>query len=433
MLPDHAIAIKSIQDRDRLRDLRRVFKPLLTSYNWMMRLNLFEKFKPVHSSRKISTQFVEFIFAALPAMTAVTVVTVMISLGPGTARAQAQARCPTSKGKEDPVKLLLEAAAHAENTARLDQVRCVRLPVGGSVAIDWSKPISPSTVESAYRLTRLGPKAYRTEVNVNLIADSGERLTGQDLETLRGRIHWCLKKAGPNFLGPNGETLEIDLTSDPLVPISTIKVKRDAIRENSHTYAAHTNCQTVVHEILHLHGLVDEYREETTGVDVDPKTGQVVYRNDGGGAALAFNCRALGPPDSIMRNQWAAFEALKDCEIREFNSQTNPTRTCFPKDPASPSGPTRGGNEKSEPRDLIDGILDGAWKKVGEKKGRRSLLSPAHFNAITQPGCKDVNGLYYKCALNAYASSIDPRKDGTACWAVPPECQSPARWIGTAH
>ena len=38
-------------------------------------------------------------------------------------------------------------------------------------------------------------------------------------------------------------------------------------------------------------------------------------------------------------------------------------------------------------------------------------LYPAHFRAITEPGCDDVNGSYYSCvAFNNRFSKVDPAK-----------------------
>jgi hypothetical protein len=51
-----------------------------------------------------------------------------------------------------------------------------------------------------------------------------------------------------------------------------------------------------------------------------------------------------------------------------------------------------------------------------------SALYPAHFRAITEPGCRDVNGSYYGCVINAYRSSKAAGPAG-ACLPQPEACK----------
>ena len=69
------------------------------------------------------------------------------------------------------------------------------------------------------------------------------------------------------------------------------------IRQNSATYTPATDCATLLHEVLHLLGLVDEYKEAATEIP-DPVTGK--------NRPVDFQCRPLGPPDSIMSSHFSA-------------------------------------------------------------------------------------------------------------------------------
>jgi hypothetical protein len=56
---------------------------------------------------------------------------------------------------------------------------------------------------------------------------------------------------------------------------------------------------TTIHETLHLLGLVDEYKEQLEGFIVDWDTGKAT-RVEEGAEVPAYDCRSLGPDDSIM-------------------------------------------------------------------------------------------------------------------------------------
>ena len=63
-----------------------------------------------------------------------------------------------------------------------------------------------------------------------------------------------------------------------------------------------------------------------------------------------------------------------------------------------------------------------------------TILYPAEFRAITQPGCLSSNRLYYSCTQNAYFTTAEhmPPQDrkwqGVGCVSVPDECHD-LRWL----
>lgn len=89
----------------------------------------------------------------------------------------------------------------------------------------------------------------------------------------------------------------------------------------------------------------------------------------------AYNCRVRGPEDSIMRSL-AALNAYK-------------------------------------------------------KAGRNSILYPAQFRVITEPGCSDVNHIYYGCAQLAYAPSVNQDGEERCPTSIPLPCldESTFSWL----
>jgi hypothetical protein len=112
-------------------------------------------------------------------------------------------------------------------------------------------------------------------------------------------------------------------------------------------------------------GLCDEYRETALGKLIDPVTGQTRHSDDvrplqrqKAQVQTDYNCRVSGPEDSVMSHQDAAFAK------------------------------------------------------------HHNLLRPAHFRAITAPGCLAKNQNYYRCGQTAYETDYK-----TGCAKQPPECR----------
>ena len=172
----------------------------------------------------------------------------------------------------------------------------------------------------------------------------------------------CLKKANTKMLGPNGEKLNFDIQPPPqnrdsvcakdIIPISIVSANR---RSTMSKYASDINCSTITHEILHLTGLCDEYKERKTGFYVDPSTGNIARgktaQNDNYEFKPAYDCRVVTiPPPSIMANDEAKWNAVF-------------------------------------------------------KRGNASLLNSGQFNAILYGSCKAKNESFNRCSQLAYQNS----------------------------
>lgn len=290
----------------------------------------------------------------------------------------------------DPVTELLAASVAMEQARISSQIECVKLQPGQSVIINWDaeQGNSPTSVDHHYKLTRLGPSDYLSEVRLHFKPMAGQKVTSAELAGLSQKVNQCLLDNSKYLKRPDGTRLQIALTADPKVPAQEIQVSREPLRANAETYFLGIDCPTLMHEVMHIHGLVDEYQERVMGVVKNSK-GDISYVTSGG-QAVAFNCRNLGAPDSLMNNQYAAFNSMNPDFLGEIIDKTVTTQHVTAK--------------------LHD-----------------SILEPAQFNTLIHPGCADINKFYYACATNAYASTFDPTKKG--CRPVALECRDPYRWV----
>ncbi len=148
-----------------------------------------------------------------------------------------------------------------------------------------------------YTIQRTGESAWKAIIAVDFIATPGVDMTpGQ----MRRRVNTCLGQFNPHLKGPNGEQLEIVVTDssgnglDPrLVPPAAkdISFLAAGARSNSQAYAADIDCPTILHELLHLLGLSDEYKETAE------------HRYDS-------TCRTQHGERSVMSSQWEVYEPL---------------------------------------------------------------------------------------------------------------------------
>jgi hypothetical protein len=201
-------------------------------------------------------------------------------------------------------------------------------------------------------------------------------------QEFRERANFCLDGFHENLLGPGGHSLRIELIEEDLAsgrpPLpTTIQIQSDDYRANSLNWDGDINCSTILHEILHLLGLVDEYKERWIGYHLNAEGGLIQSSQISDRPYSKFSCRSLGPPSSVMANQEAA--VLK----------TN------------------------------------VFRKNGDMV---SLLRPAHFRLITQPGCESANRLYYACSQGAYQTRYEGL--GQGCERQRPSaCQDPEAWL----
>lgn len=199
---------------------------------------------------------------------------------------------------------------------------------------------------------------------------------------MEARVQSCLREINSILSPRNGPHLEIQLSTDPLVPSRAIGIESsDGFNEdnaNSAHWSTNISCAVMAHEILHILGLVDLYEPEGEGFHVDEQTRALTH------------VRILTLSDSF--SQPSADIPAYDCR-------------------------------RIGPRNLIMSNAQEAYASARETSG--AVLSPAEVRAITLPACQSSNRVYFGCAAAAYRSTRLPleRPIGN-CGDLPPECRS---------
>ncbi len=293
------------------------------------------------------------------------------------------------------------------------------------------------SVELEKRLEKLLIEAKPSSGVIGFVHGSSEMVSFEH-KGMKKHVEQCLKSVNKDLLGPNGEKLTIRLTDDkepdPKAPELDIQVGTKDLRANSRQYPEEIRFSTVAHELMHLLGLVDEYHEEHIGYAVDKATG--VYRWVSEKAEkFAYDCRAIGKKHLLMNSESEAFIQVFgtrqpnkvvecECEIERCKTMLRTNRLVLPKDQSCPTGSNDMGR-KPQPDDADKYKKDGIFRinenkfhiiQGSEAKPNTSLLMPAHFQAIINPGCRQ-NFSYYQCAINSYSTSKE--NNGYGCLLEP--------------
>lgn len=169
-----------------------------------------------------------------------------------------------------------------------DVNECRPIKPGQSIVVDKSN--SPSYLDGEYTLIRTEEKKWA--VALALDVKSGNGISSDEMFN---RIKTCMAAVNQSMKGPNGEIIDFNILSvaenrklpmNKRPPLSHIEIQPAGARSHSRAYAADIQCSTIVHEVLHLLGLCDEYEAKDDG----------------------YECRAVPSFDSIMKNHTAIFD-----------------------------------------------------------------------------------------------------------------------------
>lgn len=341
-----------------------------------------------------------------------------------------------------------------------DQAPECQLPTPGTFKdIDISSKKSLTGVHQIYRLKRTKEGSFEVIFNVKFYRDD-DTVDGFDTEAdpvlttqFRKKATTCLREAEGKTNGPNGEKVIFkiyDGQDDESAPPEELVGIKESGRAHAHSWTQDINCSTILHELLHLTGLVDEYPEQSKGFVQDPKTGgwKFVETN---AEKTAYDCRKIYPKNSIMAHDDLAWTE----SVAKWNMQTDycscnqaddcagffkerkikfeqwvkkPTEVKIDYPNQCPAGFKKSPHTLKFPipeefKKLID---DG--KSVGgplpqglspeeldkmtvsftispRTPSDNNLLEERHFNMIVFPGCLIKNQNYYQDAMNAYKTS----------------------------
>lgn len=341
--------------------------------------------------------------------------------------------------EKDALEFGLQVVERAQN------IPCEELPVGKSRVIEVHGYQSPSTIEHMYKLSRKSENEYEAVLNLRFLPTVGGAETSATFDEsldqkMKAKVEQCLKIANKALLGPGGKKLSLRLSGneeEPQAPQVDIRVAPADARADSRSYPEDITCATITHELMHLMGLVDEYEEHAMGYVID-STGLAKWVNENP-TFTAYDCRAIGSNESLMNLHYSAFYDV-------FGSGNPPERalcTCnnslcvnrlksgsladsLPPDELCPHGSTMTFHEGPWPDSSSDGLIPKDKAQFFVVRGTtpregKSLLMPAHFSAIVNPGCRENFG-YYQCSVDAYRTSKDHKGEGCALDPRPKHC-----------
>lgn len=345
--------------------------------------------------------------------------------------------------------------------------RCVDLPVGpNSFRVVDESSVDPSTgVPARYKLLHPAADRYVAEVNLNFEPQSSRA-------HFQSYAQQCMDQAARYLRGPPPQNARLEVrignpSGPPPAPRADIFIHPAPYRANSMNWSDNIDCSSVTHELMHVLGLVDEYHETAIGFRYNPETHSFSFTESEATPDLAHsNCRAEGPFDSLMSNHMAAFAtAHESYEAFTCSCRGLPERIVAAAGTHAPVAPFTlsecrrqialltqesrfcPGNLKMTAMVSSFGALgteraqialynsyrtglsrDGNSYGVRYHRPAGTLLHPAHFRAITQPGCASANRLYYICARLAYSSGRD--RGGEGCpQGIPAECRDQEAWL----
>jgi hypothetical protein len=319
-----------------------------------------------------------------------------------------------------------------------DALACRQPEVGESIPYQ-GRNAGGSVV--SYLLTRTGAASYRATLNLNFVLPGTSPpvpvppIARRALET---RVRDCFRQVsgGPLGLG----TARIDLAlhdpaareAGPAPPAHTVFVDESVPRMDSSTWRSDIPCSTLIHETLHILGLPDEYVETASGHRMRADGSVERVRTDAPEDSREYDCRAIGPRDSLMHYHTVAFDSYWPKELRSCVCPGTDGACIMAARAAGPgsSGCERGRLERQETATLPPG-----WRTAGRDvpapggntrvyldRPRPSLLYPAQFRAIVWPGCRDRNATYWACQRDSQRTSVARLGDGRCSVGKPAAC-----------
>lgn len=309
------------------------------------------------------------------------------------------------------VIFLLSSPTWADQTASsisknvkssLGEDDCSALQPGQRRVVNEDDDVSPTGVERHYVIQRdeKDPHRYNVQFNAQFLFAS-EAMRGYGKSTreelnqmMVKKVNQCFQKNEKRLSDKNGDFLHVTFLSDPndrSVPYRPIIVGAAGGRSDDEVWSADAECPTLIHETMHLTGLVDEYRE--TGLR---------SRNGGG----MYDCRHVPKTNTIMKSH----QALEDhvsvtlCTCNKGSCQNAPTRMlsgqtgCPPGYQAQSTTPMSEAAAIQQVASMAD--VPGFVLLVQNQGGNGHALSPNQTALLQKPRCRD--GMYIKCSQNAY-------------------------------
>lgn len=200
--------------------------------------------------------------------------------------------------------LLIVAPAFAKNDF------CKPLEIGQSFTVNHSNGKSKTKVEQKYTLKRESEDTYEAFLNMDFKIKGDLKKDPEFKQQFEAKVDRCFERYEHKLTDELGRTIKLkrfrsDLHSDIPVPKAvSIDVQNTVERSHSRSYFYNVGCSTIVHEALHLMGLADEYEENWMSLNKHPILKIFKPFTDLNEKGPAFDCRALGPEESVMSNHF---------------------------------------------------------------------------------------------------------------------------------
>ncbi len=326
-----------------------------------------------------------------------------------------------------------------------ESVNCLDL-IAGAPGVETIKG-GPNPVR--YRISKPNDQSYLLEIPLHFLA---EDVSPTELSDFVKTVEECLVSLDGHLFAPEGESIKIRTIASETKFSQEIFVTRRAVRENSALYSLQSDCQTITHEVFHALGLVDLYKEKLRGYKIDPRTGyeeRVADLTQEGGRP-AYDCRHLGPDDSIMSHHELAFtKTFGGTNLYVCACPSNMGAVdCSEKLAAIPLGQARcpedfgvGVYSTSDvlPRGTdLNAYVRSIWgvspnipnfRVITTTKilpARQNLLYPGEAQAILFPNCNSRRSAYDFCSRSAYTTS---NGSGQGCDPNPPQACRDQSWV----
>ncbi|WP_408097251.1 hypothetical protein ACJVC5_19655 [Peredibacter sp. HCB2-198] len=199
---------------------------------------------------------------------------------------------------------------------------CHDLPLNESIRVNHSF-LGSKTIHQKYTLVRSEEKTYDVYLNLKFKPSKGFKkemalsFGGLDDQTINGilnkfypeKMESCFREYESSLADELGRKIRLHIYNEAVhktivkPPQVRISIKDSEFRSHSKAYNMSSDCPTLIHEALHLLGLVDEYVEKWQGFS--HKFSSLILRplrpvNEN--VLPAFDCRAIGPDNSAMAN-----------------------------------------------------------------------------------------------------------------------------------
>lgn len=356
-----------------------------------------------------------------------------------------------------------------ENFLEEQTYKCQELKIGETRRVS---EYTPSGIYALYNLTRMSEKKYK--VTLPIIFMSGdthndprlEKLnTAEDInkftdQTYRARVKKCLSETNNLLKDSNGMSLELSINDSAEETrklnknqlLAFISIQEPNYRSNAFNYSQNIDCAVIVHELLHLTGLCDEYKEHTkvtgapknsTGKIIDPKS--LGYKIAPEITTTDFDCRTHPTRNTIMNNHT---QSLAQNDLLQTGACICPTQNCSldaksenvfkdgyvitEKPVACPPGYTWLSTEQPSSYSMSMNssqlsmlrLSPSFFLLVFKKINIDPPLATAHTRHIINPGCREKNKRYYRCSSDAYQSSVSK-----GCGTQVRDCNKDDSWL----